>query len=175
VGAGLFLVHGERHRDFAAQGAHTIVGDAQVVRVLVGHLEQSELYHLRYVCVPLRSTEVAPGTVGLDAVKSLGAQIRLGRAPQYVGEHVYADATAGAYDGAGGFLKQDGAVEAFVVTAAYVAVAAVVLGDLAEVAEQHTASAHPGVGVALHPVQFLGVDGGAPALIDEMAAHDHIL
>ena len=94
-----------------------------------------------------------PHPVGLYAVVALLAYFGARRASQYVGKNQYSNLLISAYDCAAGLLHQHAAVKARGRIKAYVAVAAIVVHHLAEIAHEHTAAAYTGLGKLLHPVE----------------------
>ena len=94
--------------------------------------------------------------------------------PENIDEHREAHCTVDPDDRAHGFEGNDRAVHAFGRIETDVAVAAVMVHGLVEVAEEDAATAERRLGILLHTLELLGVDGLLTALIDEALEGDDV-
>ena len=133
-------------------------GDFQVVVFIIGDLEQSHLQQLQQVGIPFGITQVMPHAKGLEPVVAFLDDVGLAHAAQDVGNGVHACLLTGAHDGAQCHLGEASAVEALGRVVAHVAVVAVVVKALVEVAEQDATAAHAALGKLLHAAQLVHVD-----------------
>ena len=157
------------------QDFHAEWRDAEVVCVFVGYFEYAELYHLRDVVVPFGLREVGSCPECADCVVACPHNVGAPLTAQNVYQREYAyGSAAGAHYGAERLLGKNGAVEARGLVAADVAIAAVAVALLAEVAKEHSAPAYPCLGVCLHTGELLEVYGSAARVLGEAAQRDDI-
>ena len=113
--------------------------------------------HLQYIVVPVASRYISTHAISLQLIISFFYHLFRSRSFQDVYQCARAYLLVGAYYGAKSLLHDNTAVEPLRRITANIAVAAVVVGSLAEIIQQNSSSAYIRLGILLHSFQLLHI------------------